>query len=44
MIGVIDAQSPEVLEELIEGVEEEKYTELNDGGLSFGQTVLLFRQ
>ncbi|BBP90481.1 hypothetical protein BsIDN1_40990 [Bacillus safensis] len=41
MIGVIDAQSPEVLEELIEGVEEGRYTELNDGGLSFGQTVLL---
>ncbi|MDR7248546.1 TIGR00375 family protein [Bacillus pumilus] len=41
MIGVIDAQSPEVLEELIEGVEEGKYTELSDGGLSFEQTVLL---
>ncbi|MGS0906359.1 TIGR00375 family protein, partial [Bacillus altitudinis] len=36
MIGVIDAQSPEVLEELIEGVEEGTYTELSDGGLSFG--------
>ncbi|MFS0656433.1 TIGR00375 family protein [Bacillus sp. 179-C3.3 HS] len=41
MIGVIDAQSPEVLEELIDGVEEGLYTELADGGLSFGQTVLL---
>lgn len=41
MIGVIDAQSPEVLEELIEGVEEGKYTELSDGGLSFEQTVSL---
>ncbi|WP_353856519.1 TIGR00375 family protein [Bacillus sp. Bos-x628] len=41
MIGVIDAQSPEVLEELIDGVKEGRYSELDDGGLSFGQTVLL---
>ncbi|OLP64482.1 hypothetical protein BACPU_24060 [Bacillus pumilus] len=41
MIGVIDAQSPEVLEELVDGVREGRYTELDDGGLSFGQTVLL---
>ncbi|MGE6629441.1 TIGR00375 family protein [Bacillus sp. NPDC077027] len=41
MIGVIDAQSPEVLEELMDGVNEGRYVELADGGLSFGKTVLL---
>ncbi|WP_222621541.1 hypothetical protein, partial [Bacillus pumilus] len=34
-------RSPEVLEELIEGVEEGKYTGLSDGGLSFEQLSLI---
>lgn len=41
MVGIIDCHSPEVIEELELLIDKEEMVELEEGGLKFGQTVLI---
>ncbi|MCY8100110.1 TIGR00375 family protein [Bacillus haynesii] len=41
LIGIIDCHSPEVLAEIEKGVSSGRYTELEDGGIKYKDTVLL---
>ncbi|ASB88608.1 TIGR00375 family protein [Bacillus sonorensis] len=41
LIGIIDCHSPEVLAEIEKGVSAGRYTELDDGGIQYKETVLL---
>ncbi|MGN9864881.1 TIGR00375 family protein [Bacillus swezeyi] len=41
LIGIIDCHSPEVLAEIEKGISTGRYTELEDGGIKYKETVLL---